>query len=144
MGKVKQITFFGDDDDERKPRKKRAKKRNHEKEFRRFHLAHPDVFEQIIKHARLLWSHGHRHYGIAAFFENFRWHRRIPEKPDEAEEFKLNNNYRAFYARMLMALYPEFDGFFELRERHRRRNSTGISMGGNPWIDGPEIEDTLP
>ena len=85
---MKQTNLFGDDD-ERRRRNKRPKKKDIAKEFRRFHQAHPDVFEQIIKHARFLWSHGHRHYGIAAFFENFRWHRRIPDKRDEVEEFKL-------------------------------------------------------
>jgi len=34
---------------------------------------------------------------------------------DPAEPFKLNNNYRAFYARKIMAEVPELAGFFEVR-----------------------------
>lgn len=31
------------------------------------------------------------------------------------DEYKLNNDYRAFYARLLMANEPELAGFFETR-----------------------------
>ena len=81
---------------------------------------HPEVFEQLVKHADRLQAQGYDHYGMKAFFENFRWHHRIPYERDEREEFKLNNNYTALYARRLL-LIPRFDGFLELRARRGER-----------------------
>ncbi len=34
---------------------------------------------------------------------------------DPTSEFRLNNDYRALYARQLMDNEPELDGFFETR-----------------------------
>ena len=34
---------------------------------------------------------------------------------DPASEFKLNNNYRSFYSRLLMEQEPELAGYFETR-----------------------------
>ena len=53
-------------------------------------------------------------YGIGGLFEVLRWQRRM-ETVDPASDYKLNNNYRSFYARLLMEREPELRDFFELR-----------------------------
>ena len=47
------------------------------------------------------------------FFERLRWLYAIQT---EGEAYTLNNIYRAPYARLLMATFPELEGFFEVRQ----------------------------
>jgi hypothetical protein len=57
---------------------------------------------------------GHRQYGIKALFEVLRFNHAMRT---EGDIFKLNNNYTALYARLLMDNEPELDDFFETRRR---------------------------
>jgi hypothetical protein len=87
-----------------------------EARFWAFHHDNPDVFETLKALARKAKHAGAGQYGIAALFEVLRWSRLMDGKRD-GEEFKLNNNYKAFYARLLMAECPDLAGFFETREQ---------------------------
>jgi len=49
-------------------------------------------------------------------FEVIRWQHYMTTN-DPSSEYKLNNNYTAFYARLLMKHTPELDGVFELRRQ---------------------------
>ncbi len=49
-------------------------------------------------------------------FEVLRWEWTIAGLPDDAEEWKLNNNYTSRYARLIMDENPLLVGLFELRE----------------------------
>ena len=82
--------------------------------FAAFHHDNPRVFHELVRLARQLRAQGRKHYGIAGLFEVLRWHRAL-ETTDE--EFKLNNNYRAYYAREIMAACPDLVGFFKIREQ---------------------------
>jgi hypothetical protein len=44
-----------------------------------------------------------------------RWNSHL--NPDHTGGYKLNNNYRALYARKIMEQEPDLDGLFEIRER---------------------------
>ncbi len=81
--------------------------------FQVYHDAHPEVYEYLLQLAQDLYSRGFRHYGIGALFEKVRWHFSVEKG---LEDFRLNNNYRSRYARLMMEREPELDGFFELRE----------------------------
>lgn len=85
--------------------------------FWQFHQDNPDVYAELAALAKQLKARGHEHYGIGALFEVVRFHRHI-ETTDT--EFKLNNNHRALYARLLMLLEPDLEGFFSTRERSPR------------------------
>jgi hypothetical protein len=84
------------------------------KAFRKFHGENPGVYYELRKLAIDLHGRGRERYGIAGLFEVLRWQRAMTIVGDEA--FKLNNNYRAFYARMLMHNDPALAGFFATRE----------------------------
>lgn len=47
-------------------------------------------------------------------WERMRWYTSIEM---QREPFKLNDHYATLFARLLMKLYPELAGFFEIRER---------------------------
>lgn len=60
----------------------------------------------------LLQSRGITHHGIGSLWEVLRWNMQIERDGD----FKLNNNFRSRYARLIIQEHPEFENFFELRE----------------------------
>lgn len=95
----------------------RGLERSAEERFMRFHVDNPHVFEQLKKMALEWRRRGHQHGGIKMFWEALRYQRGL-ETADAADGFKLNNNYPARYARLLMQQVPELRGFFETRELH--------------------------
>lgn len=83
-------------------------------DFQRFHEDNPQVFREIVRLCRQAKARGFDQWSINGVFEVLRWNAAIltdEEKP------KLNNNYRAFYARLVMRECPDLRGFFQLRER---------------------------
>ncbi len=82
--------------------------------FWEFHRENPDVYQALLKLARDWRATGRDRWSINGMFEVFRW-QRARMVPD-SEEFKMNNNFRAYYARILM-LEPDLKGMFEIREQ---------------------------
>jgi hypothetical protein len=85
---------------------------NHYKAFRKFHDANPNVYDKLVELARYVRDAGWQHYGIGALWEQLRWHYRFERKDDD---FKLNNNFRAYYARFIMQQNEDLKDFFEVR-----------------------------
>lgn len=74
----------------------------------------PEIYGLFVRFAVQAHRNGYRRFSANAIFERIRWELAIEKKDDG---FKMNNNYRAFYARKLMAENPEsFAGFFQIRE----------------------------
>jgi len=88
-----------------------------EKQFLAFHSENLQVYDKLVELAFILKDRGHRKIGIAMLFEQLRW--LYAMETTDMGGFKLNNNYRAFYARMLMERNPALNGFFEIREQAR-------------------------
>lgn len=84
-----------------------------EERFWRFHVAHPEVYRELAELARQAVDAGRERIGIAMLFEVVRWSRTIAD--DGAEDFRLNNDYRAHYARLLMERELGCAGLFETR-----------------------------
>jgi len=85
--------------------------REHTERFIEFHEAHPEIYEHYKKLADIAFSRGHTHFGIGNLTEVVRWDIRVKGGLD----FKINNSFRAYYARMLAAEFPEYRDWFELR-----------------------------
>lgn len=81
-------------------------------QFLEFHQQNPNVYTELVLLARRAKRAGYRP-GIGGLFEVLRWRHGLATKGDP---FKLNNNHRAHYARMIMAREADLAGFFELRE----------------------------
>lgn len=82
--------------------------------FWAFHEKNPRVYAALLRFAREALAAGKHHLGIGALYERARWELWMATSGDE--EFKLNNNYRSRYARLLMHQELELRGAFELRE----------------------------
>ncbi len=82
--------------------------------FIRYHHDNPHIFACYRDLALRLLRHGVTHYGSKALWEAMRFETTIRAK---GEPLKLNNNYTAFYSRLLMEQDQRFMGFFEIRRR---------------------------
>lgn len=83
------------------------------KRFEQFHQDNPLVYLTLCRLARA-WvrSTGRRKLGINSLVERVRWEIAInTNDPD----FKINNNYAPYYARLIMTAESDLDGLFELR-----------------------------
>jgi len=85
--------------------------------FDRFHAQNPHVYAEIVMLARRARRSGAERIGIGMLFEVLRWRHTLRTGGDD---FKLNNNYRSYYARVIMAKEPDLAGMFELRKLHGR------------------------
>jgi len=83
------------------------------KDFKKFHRKNPHVYEKLKQLALDLKRKGRDRYTINGLFEVLRWHYAMRTNSDD--EFKLNNNHRAYYARELMRNVSELYDFFETR-----------------------------
>jgi hypothetical protein len=86
--------------------------------FEAFHRLHPNVYRLVEHFALRVWhQRGHdAHYGIGMVWERVRWEVRVEAR--DVEGFKLNNNFRALYARLFLLHHPECAGLLELRRLH--------------------------
>jgi hypothetical protein len=86
---------------------------NIQESFDEYHRNNPTIYRLIIKYALEAKSSGYPHYSINGIFERIRWHINIES---DGSKFKLNNNYRSRYVRLIETYYPELRGFFRMRE----------------------------
>ena len=82
-----------------------------DRQFQAFHAANPHVYDKLRELALQVRSAGQR-MGIAALFERLRWLSRVETAGDP---YRLNNSYRAYYARLLMEREPSLRGSFTTR-----------------------------
>lgn len=87
-----------------------------EEAFNQFHKQHPAVYRELVKHAREWRSYGHARLGIDVLFCKLRWEWHV-RGVEDTDGYKLNNNYRALYARKIMAENADLEGLFEIRTR---------------------------
>ena len=99
--------------------------RRHEKglsiaeQFAAFHESNPWVYDALVELARDLLNRGRERVGIGMLFEVLRWHYQR-NTTDPGSDFKLNNNYRSRYARLIMAAEPDLRRVFETRRLRAR------------------------
>lgn len=83
--------------------------------FEAFHQLNPWVYDALEELTEEWVRNGHRRIGIGMLFEVLRWqYGRMTVDP--ASEFKLNNNYRSRYTRLLTEQRPEWADVFETRQ----------------------------
>jgi hypothetical protein len=81
--------------------------------FALFHKQNPRVYETLTRLARDWHLAGHGRCGIGMLWEVMRWEMLIAGT--EGDVFKLNNNFRSRYVRLLLSDHPEWATSFELR-----------------------------
>ncbi|MBO9522336.1 MAG: hypothetical protein J7518_12435 [Nocardioidaceae bacterium] len=87
--------------------------------FAAFHDANPHVAD-ALEHLAAQWLTHRDHVGMKALFERLRWESGIRT---EGDPYVLNNNYTAYYARLLIDRRPEWASAFRLRELKSERRA---------------------
>ena len=86
-----------------------------ESKFWEYHNANPHVANMLYDVLVRAFKKGFQKYGIGAATEVVRWERG-PEVI-KTDRFKINNNHRAFYARLFQINYPEYANRVQVREQ---------------------------
>ena len=105
----------GNGDDTAGDEPDRPRRRTIAERFDAFHDANPWVYDALVGLARDLVNRGRRRIGIGMLYEVLRW-QYYRATTDEASDFKLSNDYRSRYARLIMDNESDLAGVFELRE----------------------------
>jgi hypothetical protein len=82
--------------------------------FWKFHRDNPYVYKMLKKYSLDMRKKGIDRWGIGGLFEVLRWD--VVMHTKDNSEYKLCNDYRAFYARLLIRQNSMLEGFFVLRE----------------------------
>lgn len=85
-----------------------------QEQFEAFHKANPWVYRRLVSQARTLTAKGYQHLGIGMLWEVLRFGHMMTSDP--SSDFKLNNNYRSRYVRLIIKQEPDLSEAFELRE----------------------------
>jgi hypothetical protein len=103
-------------------------------EFDRYHQENPKVYEAFKRLTFQLISAGRENFSASAVVERIRWGVSIGEYgPDD---FKINNNYRAFYARLFHVEHPQHEGFFRTRkQKSADEDATNLPPLKRSWFD---------
>lgn len=83
------------------------------REFQSWAAANPKAVELFFRFADEAWEHGRRTIGAKLIVERIRWETSIITS---GEDYKINNNYTAYLARMYVKKKPERDTLFKFRE----------------------------
>ena len=82
-------------------------------DFKKYDEENPEIWNQFKKYSFLAKNKRQfKNYTANGIFEIIRWH----TATEGNDMYKINNNYRPDYARKMMEQFPEFKGFFRIRE----------------------------
>lgn len=87
------------------------------KSFKTYHEENPKIYLEFKKYTFEAKIKGFKHYSAKGIFELIRWHSTVGVN----DGYKVNNNYHPDYARLLMSEFPEYKGFFNVRELKKIR-----------------------
>lgn len=82
-------------------------------EFDEFDMNNPKIWELLVRFSHEAKNAGVESIGVKLLVERIRWEIQIETK--SSDNYKINNNHSAFYARKLMNEYPELNGLFKIR-----------------------------
>ena len=87
--------------------------RNLREKFEEYHKRNPEVYELFRKYTIRAIQSGYKHFGSQMIIEKIRWHSGVV-KGDH--DFKINNDFAAFYSRMFVLEYPSYADYFRTRK----------------------------
>lgn len=81
--------------------------------FEEYHERNPHVWVLFRRFTLEAIASGRSRIGAKMIAERIRWETFI--RASNGDDFKINNNFTAYYARRFMAEYPEHEGIFQTR-----------------------------
>lgn len=86
-----------------------------EEKFRAFHEANPHILTELEVATAELIRAGHNRIGIDWLISIVRWENRS-KTSDAHSIYRINNDYKPRYARLILERHPEWSGVIALRE----------------------------
>jgi hypothetical protein len=83
-----------------------------------WHKKNPHVWKLFEKFTLMAISKGHRNLSAWLVVNRIRWETSIETQGDD---FKISNDFIAYYSRLFMDDYPEFRGFFRTKPLNEER-----------------------
>jgi len=81
--------------------------------FRKFHKENPTIYKLFREFAISAYERGHRsHFGARMIGERIRWYTNVDTTD---KQYKINDHYWPYYARLLALTDLRFSDFFEMR-----------------------------
>ena len=90
----------------------RKKLEDRKAEWWQWHRENPQVWDRFREYTFEAISAGRKNYSHWAIMNRIRWNKEIETR---GGEFKISNDYIAFYARLFHVLHPKHDEFFNLK-----------------------------
>ena len=81
--------------------------------FQKYDANNPNVWRLFVQYSQQAAHAGRKTFSAQAIIERIRWFHSV-ENPDD--DFKINNDFAAFYARKFHAMNPNLNGFFRTRK----------------------------
>ena len=81
-------------------------------EFKTFHQKNPEVYKLFVQFTLQAINKGHAKLSSEMIINRIRWETSVITTD---KDYKINNDYKPFYSRMFMALFPKYDYFFQKR-----------------------------
>jgi len=78
-----------------------------------WHNKNPEVYELFKRFTMQVINTGRKRYSHWAIMNQIRWHTEIQTS---GSEFKISNNYIAYYARLFVHENPKYKNFFTLKQ----------------------------
>ena len=77
-----------------------------------WHKENPHVYQMFERFALEAVDSGKRNFSHWLIMNRMRWETALQTSGDE---FKIRNDFIAYYARLFMAYHPEHEGFFRIK-----------------------------
>lgn len=83
--------------------------------FKRFHAANRHVYDALVNLARQFRQRrADSKIGIGMLYEVLRWNYYMTTESED--DYKLSNDFRACYARLIMSQEPDLKGIFQTKQ----------------------------
>lgn len=80
--------------------------------FELFHAENPQIYRMFEHFTKQVINTGRNKFGAQVIAERLRWYSQVETVGDD---YKINNDYVAFYARLFEENNPQHKGFFRKR-----------------------------
>jgi hypothetical protein len=77
-----------------------------------WHKQNPHVYELFKRFTMQAIDRGHKNLSAWLIINRIRWETSIETK---GEDFKISNDFIAYYSRLFMHQYPQYQGFFRTK-----------------------------
>lgn len=82
------------------------------KRWWRWHQQNPDVYKMFERFTFEAINAGHSRLSAWLIVNRIRWETTVVT---QGEDFRISNDFIAWYARLFMHLHPQFSGFFQTK-----------------------------